>query len=143
MGPAEGWRYHCGGRTEGDDGVRATWHHGGPTEGALGVGRHATRHDHLALGSRRDAATQVVFAPETTTAARHRRHHEPRRPVGRVARHCICAYSALIGYRWTWNPYFLVMMVIVGIMAATKKDAAVLETAIVVLGGVWAMLLFK
>ena len=53
------------------------------------------------------------------------------------------AYSALIGYRWTWNPYFLAMMVIVGIMAATKKDAVVLETAIVVLGGVWAMLLFK
>ena len=52
------------------------------------------------------------------------------------------AYSALIGYRWTWNPYFLAMMVIVGIMAATKKDAVVLETAIVVLGGVWAMLLF-
>jgi hypothetical protein len=35
------------------------------------------------------------------------------------------------------------MMVIVGIMAATKKDAVVLETAIVVLGGVWAMLQFK
>ena len=53
------------------------------------------------------------------------------------------AYSALIGYRWTVNPYFLVMMLIVGYMAATRKDAAVLETAIVVLGGVWAMLLFK
>ena len=53
------------------------------------------------------------------------------------------AYSELIGYRWQWNPQFIVMMVIVGIMAATKKDAVVLETAIVVLGGVWAMLLFN
>jgi hypothetical protein len=35
------------------------------------------------------------------------------------------------------------MTVIVGYMAATRKDAAVLETAIVVLGGVWAMLQFK
>jgi hypothetical protein len=40
------------------------------------------------------------------------------------------AYSELIGYRWQWNPHFLVMMVIVGYMAATRKDAAVLETAI-------------
>jgi hypothetical protein len=53
------------------------------------------------------------------------------------------AYSELIGYRWQWNPYFLAMTVIVGYMAATRKDAAVLETAIVVLGGVWAMLLFN
>ena len=52
------------------------------------------------------------------------------------------AYSALIGYRWTVNPYFLVMMVIVSIMAATKKDALVLETAMLVLGAVWTMLLF-
>src|SRR4249919_3081026 len=53
------------------------------------------------------------------------------------------AYSALIGYRWQWNVYFLAMMVIVGIMAATRKDSVVLETASVVLGGVWGMLLFK
>ena len=53
------------------------------------------------------------------------------------------AYSELIGHRWQWNPYVLVMMVIVGYMAATRKDSAVLETAIVVLGGVWAVLMFK
>ena len=53
------------------------------------------------------------------------------------------AYSALIGYRWKWDLYFLAMMLIVGIMAATKKDSLVLETAIVVLSGVSAMLLFK
>jgi len=38
-------------------------------------------------------------------------------------------YFGVVGYRWTLNPYFLVMMLIVGIMAATKKDSLVLETA--------------
>ena len=47
------------------------------------------------------------------------------------------------GVTFGWNVYFLAMTVIVGYMAATRKDAAVLETAIVVLGGVWAMLQFK
>jgi hypothetical protein len=50
------------------------------------------------------------------------------------------AYSALIGYRWKLNPYFLAMRVIVGYMA-TKKDSLALETSMLVLGTVTVMLL--
>ena len=53
-------------------------------------------------------------------------------------------YFAVVGYRWQWNPPFLLMMGVVGLMAAKRESTeTVLWTAIVVLTGVGSMLVLK